>query len=128
MATFVFPAASVATPSAIENLPIPAVPPAPVAFAATKFIDVIAAVVKADVVIDQPVDSVFLLTSEMSKPVTDSLKVIVMVALTLGAAAVAVRFPPDATFAEVKVTVGRTVSICTLVRAVDVVELVVPLV
>lgn len=128
VARFVFPAVSVATPSAIENLAVPATPPAPVAFAATKFIDVIAAVVKAVVVTAQPVDSAFLLTSEISKPVTDLLKVIVIVALTLGAVGVAVRFPPETTFAEVRVTVGRPVSICTFVRAVDAAELVVPLV
>ena len=128
VARFVLPAVSVATPAAIENLPIPGTPPAPVAFAATKFIDEIAAVVKDVVVIAQPVDSAFLLTSEISKPETDLLKVMVIVALTLGAVGVAVKFPPDTTFADVRVTVGRTVSICTLVRAVDAVEVVVPLV
>lgn len=128
VARFVLPAVSVATPAAIENLPIPATPPAPDAFAATKFIDVIAAVVKADVVIAQPVDSAFLPTSDTSKPVTDLLKVMVIVALTLGAVGVAVKFPPDTTFAEVKVTVGRTVSIWTLLRAVDAAEVVLPLV
>ena len=38
VAVFVFPATSLATPSATENLAMPAVPPAPVAFEATKLI------------------------------------------------------------------------------------------
>ena len=60
VAVFVFPATSLATPSATENLAMPAVPPAPVAFEATKLIVVIAAVVKDVVVMAQPVDSTFL--------------------------------------------------------------------
>ena len=128
VAELVFPATSVATPSAIENFAVPAVPPAPVEFSATKLMAVIAAVVNAVVVIAQPVDSGFFVTSEISSPVTDLLNVIVSVALTRGAPGVAVKLPPEVTFVDVKVTVGRTVSICTLARAVDVVDVVVPLV
>ena len=95
VAVFVFPATSLATPSATENLAMPAVPPAPVAFEATKFIAEIAAVVKAVVVIAQPVDSTFFVISEISRPLTVSLNVTVIVADTVGTPGVAVRFPPE---------------------------------
>jgi len=52
VARFVFPATSVATPSGIENLAIPGIPPVPVVFSAAKLMAVIAAVVKEVVVID----------------------------------------------------------------------------
>ena len=80
------PATSLATPSATESFMVPAVPPAPVAFVTTNVAEVIAAVVKAVVVIAQPVDSIFFVISEIVKPLTDSLKVTVIVAVTVGAA------------------------------------------
>ena len=114
-----FPATSLATPSATENLAIPAVPPAPVAFDATKFIDEIAAFVKDVVVIVQPVDSAFLVISEISNPLTLSLKVTVIVADTVGTPAVAIKLPPDTTLLELNLTVGRVASITTLESAAD---------
>ena len=116
---FVFPATSLATPAATENLAIPAVPPAPVAFDATKFIDVIAAVVKAVVVIVQPDDSAFFVISEISSPLTLSLNVTVTVTETVGIAGVAVKLPPETICEEVKVTVGRVASITTFANAVE---------
>jgi hypothetical protein len=119
VAVFVFPATSLATPSATENLAIPAVPPVPLAFSATKLIDVIAAFVKAVVVMAQPVDSAFFVISEINSPLTLSLKVTVIVAETLGTPGVAVKLPPDTTLLELNLTVGRVASITTFDRAVE---------
>ena len=118
---FVFPATSLATPAATETLMVPAVPPAPVLFVSVKLIAVIAAVVNDVVVIDQPVDSLFFVISEIVNPETLSLNVAVRATETDGVPGVAVRFPPEAV-AEVRVTVGRTVSICTPVNAVEAAE------
>ena len=117
VAVFVFPATSLATPAATENLTIPAVPPAPVAFDAAKFIDEIAALVNEVVVMAQPVDSAFFVISEISSPLTLSLKVTVTVTETVGVPGVAVLFPPETICDEVKVTVGLVASICTPVKA-----------
>jgi hypothetical protein len=119
VAVFVFPATSLATPAATENLAIPAVPPAPVAFDATKFIDEIAALVNEVVVMAQPVDSAFFVISEISSPLTLSLNVTVTVTETVGIPGVAVLFPPETICDEVKVTVGLVASITTPVKAVE---------
>jgi hypothetical protein len=116
---FVFPATSLATPAATENLTIPAIPPAPVAFDATKFIDDIAAVVNAVVVMAQPADSAFFVISEISSPLTLSLNVTVTVTETVGIPGVAVLFPPETICEEVKVTVGRVASTLTFANAVE---------
>jgi hypothetical protein len=119
VAVFVFPATSLATPAATENLTIPAIPPAPVAFDATKFIDDIAAVVNAVVVMAQPADSAFFVISEISSPLTLSLNVTVTVTETVGMAGVAVKLPPETICEDVKVTVGRVASIFTFANAAD---------
>jgi hypothetical protein len=116
---FVFPATSLATPSATENLATPAVPPAPVALAATKLIDEIAEFVNAVVVIAQPADSTFFEISEINSPLTLSLKVTVIVADTVGILGVAVKLPPDTTLLELNLTVGRVASITTLESAAE---------
>ena len=122
VAVFVFPATSLATPAATENLAMPAIPPAPVVFEAVKFIAEIAAFVNEVVVIAQPVDSAFFVISEISRPLTDSLNVTVIVAETVGVDGVAVKFPPETTLLEVKTTVGRVASICTLDNADETAE------
>ena len=119
VAVFPLPATSKAASAPTENLAVPAVPPAPVALVATKLIVVIAAVVNEVVVTAQPVDSIFLMISAIVNPVTDSLKVTVIVAVTDGAACVAVKFPPETTCKELKVTVGAVASITTLAKAVE---------
>ena len=78
VAVFVLPAVSLATPSKMERMSVPAVPPTPVKFATLKTTDVMAEVVKAVVVIDQPVDEAALVISEINKPLTLSLKVAVI--------------------------------------------------
>ena len=119
VAVFVFPATSLATPAATENLTIPAIPPAPVAFDATKFIDDIAAVVNAVVVMAQPADSAFFVISEISSSLTLSLNVTVTVTETVGIPGVAVLFPPETICEEVNVTVGRVASMATFAKAVE---------
>ena len=78
VAVLVLPATSLATPSAMDRIRVPAVPPAPVVFATSKTTDVMAEVVRAVVVIDQPVDEAALVISEINKPLTLSLKVAVI--------------------------------------------------
>ncbi len=78
VAVFVLPATSLATPSRIESMRVPAVPPAPVEFVTLKTTEVMAEVVRAVVVIDQPVDDAALVISEINKPLTLSLKVAVI--------------------------------------------------
>ena len=78
VAVFVFPATSLATPSAIDRISVPAVPPAPVVFPTSKVTEVIAEVVSEVVVIVQPVDAAAFVISEISKPLTLSLKVTVI--------------------------------------------------
>ena len=122
VAVFVFPATSLATPAATENLAMPAIPPAPVVFEAVKFIAEIAAFVNEVVVIAQPVDSAFFVISAIVSPLTLSLKVTVIVAETVGVDGVAVKFPPETTLLEVKTTVGPVASICTLDNADETAE------
>ena len=78
VAVLVFPATSLATPSATERMSFPAVPPAPVLFATLNTADVIADVVSAEVVISQPVDAAAFVISLINIPLTASLKVIVI--------------------------------------------------
>jgi hypothetical protein len=70
----------------------------------------------------QPVDSAFFVISEISSPLTLSLKVTVIVAETVGVVGVAVKLPPETTLLEVKTTVGLVASICTLDSADETAE------
>ena len=119
VAVFVFPATSLATPANTESRRIPAVPPAPVALTTVNTTEAKGEVVNAVWVIAQPVDSIFLVISEISIPLTVSLKVAVIWFVKAGAAWVAVLFPPVRICEEVNVTVGRVVSICTPASAVE---------
>ena len=73
-----FPATSLATPANTESRRIPAVPPAPVALTTVNTAEAKGEVVNAVWVIAQPVDSIFFVISEISIPLTVSLKVTVI--------------------------------------------------
>ena len=100
---------------------IPAVPPAPVALVTSNAKEVPGDVVKALCAIAQPVDSIFLVISEIRSPLILSLKVAVIRLVTDGEEVgdKAVLFPPERICDEVKVTVGRVASITTFASAVE---------
>ena len=85
VAVFVLPATSLATPSRIESMSVPGMPPAPLVLVTSKTLEEKGAVVNAFCVMTQPVDSMFLVISEMSKPLMVSLKVTVIENMLLGA-------------------------------------------
>ena len=121
VAVFVLPATSLATPSKMERIRVPAVPPAPVALSTLKVNWAIKALVNAVVVIAHPVDDAALVISEIRKPLTASLKVTIIWLVTSGedAGANEVLFPPERICEEVNVTVGRVASIFTFAKAVE---------